>query len=1487
MMSGMAGLAIGLLSFPSYAESQKATDPAPIHATGQASHSRTDHASTTPTERTTATTSSIGVESGSVVVRDGFLGLQEEYAGHAAIFWFYDARADEYRVLQASGFGKPAGPRTWSGFISEDLFGIPNNYIGALGINPVNAVVRDQIIYSSLYHTGAPYSIHPIQSVCGLDIDCDFGNEGFQTTDSMCNFNPAYIPCDGLRCDGFVDLVYRDNGLNLYDEFIFLPSPLQMYSRASSLFQFNPIAPKAFGQLIDPTTSTVMFVFDEWMSKYSLFDENETPVSISATGSISGTSLEVELVEYTHPQRLGGEIMDFLYWFDPNPAYDDWQDTFDESLYYNGPQWPSVYHPEGWGSLPSGDYKNNNRHDVSAVTVRVTNAVQGEVVTISIGQGARDLGGNPLQSNTDGASVTFTAGDDIDDITPPVVQVLNPYEGQVLDGISSTVVRVSAMDYVDVDRVEFFADGLPIGVDDTPNQDDEFHTTWFLDDFFGQVLLQAIAYDTSGNNATDSVVLTVDRSSNSCGVATFGEWELVEIGDGDGVIERGESAEVSIPITATGGFMNDVVAILIPNVPGFIKEPDNIDDLGGFTQGQTKTAGTYLIDIPSIQPSNVPFRLVLTYNDGTTSCTDDDIRVFSFPPQGASSPQFSVCDITLVEDDPSDVGQNNGNGSLENGEDAAVRISIENNGNADALNVRARPIGFDDPGLDVDTNYEYFGDIPQGDCITTTNDHWDLDADRTLAPGVYTSDIEITYDGAPGTIILLDALQVTVEPEGWLVVMPSSKDFGVVGPGDTVSEQFEIVNDGTESLTVTDVVFSESDTTLSRATPFTVAAGSSEAFSIQVDTESLNGAIAREAVFMTDGRVRDPGEDDTARVSGLISSSFPAYSTGNPGGADDPEVGGGYIVWEDNRSGDWDIWGLNLSTGESIPIVTAEGDQWDPRISGEWLVWEDSRGGSGSGSEQTFDIRAMHLPTGNEILVAATSLDERVVGIYQDYIAFRRGYVDLLNCQGAFNRRCYNLYVYRISDSTITSITNYSHSGTADAETVSDDNDFHDGFLVWEQFARRYDNGNWQGIVNTTLRRSVIEPTCSSIDFTPDTLIASYDGGSIPSTSNCRVVWEQDGSDGCDINEQIILWDNGTTTQITPNFNCEDAEFRDPVISGDLVVYEKVNRDLPGRPRYLAMRSVSSGVETIITTSAPLNRWRMDENIITWQDSDSGEILFSYLNTPDFGVTSSGISVQNGSTESEPIQLAITVTNNTPLNTGTGAVLRVFNGDPASGGTELANATVPALSASSTVSLVVDPFYLSEGTSVLYASVESSLNEYFGNNTASLTIEVGDSDTTPPLVTDVAISEHLGDNDGLVEPGEAFKVSWSATDPSSIGSTSATVNGIQRSGVPISGNRFEALFSPLNQGVYPLIVSACDDDFSPSCTTTSSDITIENSMPDCYVDFNDDGFVNFFDVSIFIQRYQATDPSADCNGDGAINFFDVSCFIMMYQSGCP
>jgi hypothetical protein len=60
-----------------------------------------------------------------------------------------------------------------------------------------------------------------------------------------------------------------------------------------------------------------------------------------------------------------------------------------------------------------------------------------------------------------------------------------------------------------------------------------------------------------------------------------------------------------------------------------------------------------------------------------------------------------------------------------------------------------------------------------------------------------------------------------------------------------------------------------------------------------------------------------------------------------------------------------------------------------------------------------------------------------------------------------------------------------------------------------------------------------------------------------------------------------------------------------------------------------------------------------------------------------------------------------------------------------------------------------------------------------------------------------------------------------------------------------------------------------------------------NDAPEiCPADLNDDGSLNFFDLSIFLSMYGEGSAGADFTDDAFLNFFDVSAFLAAYNAGC-
>jgi len=62
---------------------------------------------------------------------------------------------------------------------------------------------------------------------------------------------------------------------------------------------------------------------------------------------------------------------------------------------------------------------------------------------------------------------------------------------------------------------------------------------------------------------------------------------------------------------------------------------------------------------------------------------------------------------------------------------------------------------------------------------------------------------------------------------------------------------------------------------------------------------------------------------------------------------------------------------------------------------------------------------------------------------------------------------------------------------------------------------------------------------------------------------------------------------------------------------------------------------------------------------------------------------------------------------------------------------------------------------------------------------------------------------------------------------------------------------------------------------------------LEFTSAPCIVDYTDDGLLDFFDVSEFLDLFGAQDPLADLDNNGLYDFFDVSAFLDLFGAGCP
>lgn len=279
--------------------------------------------------------------------------------------------------------------------------------------------------------------------------------------------------------------------------------------------------------------------------------------------------------------------------------------------------------------------------------------------------------------------------------------------------------------------------------------------------------------------------------------------------------------------------------------------------------------------------------------------------------------------------------------------------------------------------------------------------------------------------------------------------------------------------------------------------------------------------------------------------------------------ARDVAMDGDYIVWSDDRNGNLDIYGYQISTATEFPISTAAGSQHSPKVSGDYVVWQDNRNGND-------DIYAYQFSTNTEFAITTAAQKQRYPQIDGDYVVWqdeRNGGADI--------------YAYQISTSSELSIS--TQAGVEEWEPqVSGD------YIVWQS----YDNGfsDIHGYRISTASQFVVSQ--------------ANGGQDMPALSDDYVVWV-DNRNG---NDDIYAYKLATGQEILVS-SAAGIQWR-PQVAGDYVVwqdYRNGNYDI-----YAYHFSSASEIVVSINAAAQTNPV-IKGDYIAWQDFRSGnDDVFAY-----------------------------------------------------------------------------------------------------------------------------------------------------------------------------------------------------------------------------------------------------------------------------------
>jgi beta propeller repeat protein len=107
-----------------------------------------------------------------------------------------------------------------------------------------------------------------------------------------------------------------------------------------------------------------------------------------------------------------------------------------------------------------------------------------------------------------------------------------------------------------------------------------------------------------------------------------------------------------------------------------------------------------------------------------------------------------------------------------------------------------------------------------------------------------------------------------------------------------------------------------------------------------------------------------------------------------------PHAAGGWVVWQDQRDGNWDVYARAVACaeqhGNEIAVTRSDQNQEYPKTDGRWVVWQSRQ------EDGNWDIWAYDLTTGGApiVITTTTGTDETRPAVYLPWIVYQRRAVD-------------------------------------------------------------------------------------------------------------------------------------------------------------------------------------------------------------------------------------------------------------------------------------------------------------------------------------------------------------------------------------------------------------------------------------------------------------------------------------------------------------